>query len=74
MSLAYPSFGKDNMYLPFLGIVFGKKKLINLPQAEAFSPLIQKMILLAIYEKWNRLSTKEIFEKMEISRITAARI
>ena len=67
-------FGKDNMYLPFLGIAFGKKKLIHLPEAEVFSPLTQKMILLAIYEKWNKFSTKEISQKMEISRITAARI
>ena len=67
-------FGRDNMYLPFLGIAFGKKKLIHLPEAEMFSPLTQKMILLAIYEKWNKLSTKEISEKMGVSRITAARI
>lgn len=67
-------FGKDNMYLPFLGIAFGKKKLRRLPEAEMFSPLTQKMILLAIYEKWSKLSTKEISEKMGVSRITAARI
>ena len=67
-------FGKDNMYLPFLGITFGKKKVVQLPEAEMFSPLTQKMILLAIYEKWGKTSTKEISEKMGVSRITAARI
>ena len=67
-------FGKDNMYLPFLGIVFGKQKMLRLPETEMFSPMTQKMILLAIYEKWKKISTKEIFEKMEVSRITAARI
>ena len=67
-------FGKDNMYLPFLGIAFGKQKMLQLPETEMFSPLTQKMILLAIYEKWEKMSTKEICEKMEVSRITAARI
>lgn len=67
-------FGKDNMYLPFLGIAFGKQKMLQLPETEMFSPLTQKMILLAIYEKWEKLSTKEICEKMDVSRVTAARI
>ena len=67
-------FGKDNMYLPFWGIAFGKRKIVHLPETEMFSPLTQKMIFLAIYEKWKKLSTKEICEKMEVSRITAARI
>ncbi len=43
-------------------------------ETEKFSPLTQKMILLAIYEKWKKVSTKEISEKMEVSRMTAARI
>ncbi len=75
IELGIPFFyGKDNMYLPFLGIALGKKKTVQLPETEKFSPLTQKMILLAIYEKWKKASTKEISEKMEVSRMTAARI
>lgn len=74
IELGIPFFyGKDNMYLPFLGIALGKKKTVQLPETEKFSPLTQKMILLAIYEKWEKISTKEISEKMNVSRITAAR-
>lgn len=74
IELGIPFFyGKDNMYLPFLGIALGKKKTIPLPDAEKFSSSTQKMILLALYQKWEKLSTKEIGEKIGVSRITAAR-
>lgn len=74
IELGIPFFyGKDNMYLPFLGVALGKKKVAQLPNPEKFSPITQKMVLLAIYKKWEKISTKEISEIMEVSRITAAR-
>lgn len=66
-------FGRDNLYLPFLGMVFGKKKAVYLPEIEKFAPTTQKMLLLALYENWQMVSTKEISENMGISRATAAR-
>lgn len=66
-------FGRDNLYLPFLGIALGKKRNRDLPEIEKFAPVTQKMLLLALYENWRRITTREISEKMGISRATAAR-
>lgn len=66
-------FGRDNLYLPFLGIALGEKRNRNLPEIEKFAPVTQKMLLLALYESWQKISTREISEKMGISRTTAAR-
>lgn len=66
-------FGRDNLYLPFLGIVLGKKRNRDLPEIEKFAPVTQNMLLLALYENWRRISTREISEEMGISRATAAR-
>lgn len=66
-------FGKDNLYMPFLGMVFGRKKAVCLPKIERFSPVTQKMLLMALYENWRKVSTKKISEEMGISRATAAR-
>ena len=65
-------FGKDNLYLPFLGVVLRKKQRF-LPEIEKFAPITQKMLLLALYEKWQTCSTQKISEKMKVSRATAAR-
>lgn len=66
-------FGKDNIYIPFLGIIFRKKRTIQLPEISKFSPTTQKMLLTALYENWQAVSTREISEKLKISRATAAR-
>lgn len=67
-------YGKDNMYLPFLGIALGKDRTQTFSVVEQFSPATQHMILQAIYEDWKKVSTREISIKMQVSRITAARI
>lgn len=66
-------FGKDNLYLPFWGIAFGKKRMVHLPEIKKFSPVTQKMLLTALYENWKMISTRKISEEMRISRATAAR-
>nr|WP_289706435.1 HTH domain-containing protein [Enterocloster clostridioformis] len=66
-------FGKDNLYLPFLGIVFGNKRIASLPEIEKFAPVTQKMLLIALYENWRKVSTRQISERLRISRATAAR-
>lgn len=74
IELGIPFFyGKDNMYLPFLGVMLGKNKSFQLPEVNKFSASTQKMILTAIYEHWCEVSTLEISERMGMSRATAAR-
>ena len=67
-------YGKDNIYLPFLGIQLCKHRAAEMPNIEKFSPITQKMILMAIYEGWKEISSKEISEALHVSRVTANRI
>ncbi len=64
---------RDNMYLPFLGLSLGKTAAAPLPAVKKFSPMTQKTVLTALYEKWSKVSTKEIAAKLKVARITAAR-
>ena len=66
-------FGNEDIYLPFLGIVLAHKRTIVLPEVEQFSPVTQKMVLMALYEKWERISIKDIAQKLQFFRMTAGR-
>lgn len=65
--------GEDNLYLPFLGVALRKKRKATPPRITKLTPIAQKMVLLALYEKWRRVSSREISEKMGVSRMTASR-
>ncbi len=65
--------GKDNLYLPCLGVALRKKRAAAPLHISGFSPAAQKMVLLAIYEKWQWVSSREISEKLGMSRMTASR-
>lgn len=49
------------------------KRNTTLPDVEKFSPATQKMVLMAFYERWNMLSTKEISNRLQFSRMSAGR-
>ncbi len=63
----------ENLYLPFLGVVLQKKREAQPPHIQKLTPIAQKMVLLALYEKWQRVSCREISERMGVSRMTASR-
>lgn len=65
--------GEDNLYLPFLAVVLSKRRAGKLPRITKFTPAAQKMILLAIYQNWREVSSREISENMGVSRMTASR-
>ena len=65
--------GMDNLYLPFLGVVLRKKRAALAPRITKFTPIAQKMILMAFYENWKEVSCREISEKLNVSRMTASR-
>lgn len=66
-------FGKDNVYLPTLGVALRKSRETQLPEIEKFSPFTQKLVLTAIYNNWMEKPGKEISEEMSVSRITVNR-
>lgn len=66
-------FGNEDIYLPFMGVVLMHKRNTTLPDVEKFSPATQKMVLMAFYERWNMLSTKEISNRLQFSRMSAGR-
>jgi len=66
-------FGKDNIYMPFLGVVLLKKRSPQLPDIEKFSPMTQKLVVKALYDEWREISSKEISEYMGVSRMTVTR-
>lgn len=45
-------FGKDNIYLPTLGVILRKAREAKLPEVENFFPFTQKLVLTAIYHNW----------------------
>lgn len=65
--------GRENLYLPFLGAVLQKKRAAQPPHIQKLTPIAQKMVLTAMYEKWQRVSCREISERMGVSRMTASR-
>lgn len=66
-------FGNEDIYLPFMGVVLMHKRNTTLPDVEKFLPATQKMELMAFYERWNMLSTKEISNRLQFSRMSAGR-
>lgn len=65
--------GEDNLYLPFLGVALRKRRSGALPNITKLTPVAQKMILLALYENWREVSSREISVRMGVSRMTASR-
>lgn len=66
-------FGNEDIYLPFMGVVLTRKRSFTLPEVDEFSPATQKILLKALYEKWEMVSTKEISQRLQVSRMTAGR-
>ena len=66
-------FGSEDIYMPFLGIALTHKREVKLPEVEKFSPATQKLVLTALYEKWEQFSIKEIAQTLQVSRMTVGR-
>ncbi|MDO4280125.1 MAG: HTH domain-containing protein [Peptococcaceae bacterium] len=66
-------FGDQNIYLPNLGIQIHEKPRTKLPDVEQFSPFTQKLVLTALYQRWQHISGKEMAEYFGVSRMTVNR-
>lgn len=61
------------VFLPFIGYLLGNNKERNLAPVHLISFLTQKMLLLAIYEKWDGVRVSDAAEKLQVSKKSASR-
>ncbi|MBO4725067.1 MAG: hypothetical protein J5622_01020 [Firmicutes bacterium] len=61
------------VYLPFLGYLLTSSRRKEVPPVHMISYLAQKMMLLAMYEKWEEVKVSDAAERLGISRKSASR-
>jgi hypothetical protein len=61
------------IYLPFLGILLNSISERDIKPVQRISFLTQKMILTAIYEKWNGITVTKAAEQLDITKMSASR-
>lgn len=61
------------MYLPFLGMILSGKDDRKLVPIHTISFLTQKLLLCALYEKWQGMNVTRIAEKLGVSKMSVSR-
>ncbi len=61
------------IYLPFLGVLLNGLKERKIKPVHTISFLTQKIILLALYERWEKMNVTEIAKQLEISKMSVTR-
>ena len=61
------------VFLPFLGILLSEKNDRRLAPVYTISFLTQKLILCALYEKWNEMNVTKIAEKLGVTKMSVSR-
>lgn len=61
------------MYIPFLGILLNSSSGRNIKPVPKLSFLTQRMILSAIYDKWNKITVTKAAEELGITKMSASR-
>ena len=61
------------IYLPFLGILLNSARERTIKPVQRISFLTQKMILTAIYERWNEVTVTKVAEQLDITKMSASR-
>lgn len=61
------------VYLPFLGMILSQKDDRRLVPVHTISFLTQKLILCALYEKWNGMNATKIAEKLGVTKMSVSR-
>ena len=62
-----------DIYLPFLGILLNSARERTIKPVQRISFLTQKMILTAIYERWNEVTVTKAAEQLDITKMSASR-
>ena len=61
------------IYLPFLGIALANERNKEISPITLISFLTQKMIFVAMYEKWRNITATEAAKKLDVTRMSANR-
>lgn len=61
------------MYLPFLGMLLADNSERRLKPVHTISFLTQKLLLCALYEKWNQMNVTKIAERLEVTKMSISR-
>ena len=61
------------VYLPFIGYLLSKENERELAPVHLISFLTQKMLLIAIYERWNEVKVSDAAKRMGVSTKSASR-
>ncbi len=61
------------LFLPFIGYLLSNANERELAPVHLISFLTQKMLLVAIYERWNNVKVSEAAERVGVSRMSASR-
>lgn len=61
------------VYLPFIGCLLSNSGERDIAPVELISFLTQKLILTAIYEKWDKVTVSTAAEKLDVSKTSASR-
>ena len=61
------------VFLPFLGMLLSEKDDRKLVPVHKISFLAQKLILCALYEKWNGMNATKIAEKLGVTKMSVSR-
>lgn len=61
------------IYLPFLGLLLSQDKERELKPVQKISFLTQKILLMAIYEKWQDMNVTKVSLKLDVTKMSVSR-
>ncbi|MCL2153477.1 MAG: MarR family transcriptional regulator [Oscillospiraceae bacterium] len=61
------------IYMPFLGVALTKNDSRDIPQVDAISFTTQKLLLMAIYQKWAEMTVTEAASVLGVSKMSVTR-
>lgn len=64
---------EKQIYLPFLGILLTENTERKLAPVHMISYLTQKMLLCALYEKWDNMTVTNVAEKLQVTKMSVSR-
>lgn len=64
---------EQQMFLPFLGMVLLEKDNRRLAPVHMISFLTQKLLLCALYDKWNAMNVTKIAERLGVTKMSVTR-
>ncbi|MBQ4559222.1 MAG: MarR family transcriptional regulator [Tyzzerella sp.] len=64
---------QKQMFLPFLGMLLSEKNDRRLAPIHTISFLTQKLLLCALYEKWNGMNVTKIADRLGVSKMSVSR-